>query len=167
MSTAPTPAVAALDAAGAVFTLHHYDHDGGPVTGVEAADRLHLDPDRVFKTLVIALAGPGGSTGAGAGGHAVAVIPVASSLDLKAAARAVGAKRAEMADPAVAERLARSVVGAISPFGLPHPMATALDESAELHETIFVSGGRRGLELEVAPNVLVDLLDATVADLTR
>jgi Cys-tRNA(Pro)/Cys-tRNA(Cys) deacylase len=163
MSTAPTPAVAALDAAGAVFTLHHYEHDGGPVTGVEAADRLHLDPDRVFKTLVIALGGAGG----GASGHAVAVIPVALSLDLKAAARSVGAKRAEMADPAVAERLARSVVGAISPFGLPHPMATALDESAELHETIFVSGGRRGLELEVAPKVLVDLLGATVADLTR
>ena len=129
-----------------------YDHDGGPVTGVEAAAALGLDPATVFKTLL---------TTAG-----VAVVPVASRLSLKAAATALGAKRAEMLASADAERLARSVVGAISPFGLPRRLAVALDDSALDHEVIRVSGGRRGHEIEIAPDLLVTQLSATVADLT-
>jgi len=129
-----------------------YDHAGGPVSGVEAAERLGLDPATVFKTLL---------TTAG-----VAVIPVAERLSLKAAAAALGSKRAELLAPADAERLARSVVGAISPFGLPRRLAVALDRSALDHPVIRVSGGRRGLEIEVAPDLLVAELAATVADLT-
>jgi Cys-tRNA(Pro)/Cys-tRNA(Cys) deacylase len=150
MSSAPTPAAAALE--GLPHRLLHYEHDGGPVTGVEAAEGLGLDPDRVFKTLL---------TTAG-----VAVVPVALRLSLKAAAKALGAKRAEMLDPAEAERRSRSVVGAISPFGLPRATPTALDESALLFPVIYVSGGRRGLEIEIDPHLLIDRLDAVVAHLT-
>jgi Cys-tRNA(Pro)/Cys-tRNA(Cys) deacylase len=155
MPKAPTPAVAALQRAGLQFTLHQYDHDGGPVTGVEAATRLDLDPARVFKTLVVSVPD----------GLAVAVVPVAERLDLKAAARALGAKRVELADPAVAERRSRSVVGAISPFGFAIPLPTTADRSVETFETVFVSGGRRGLELEVSADVLVSLTRAVIAEL--
>ena len=150
MPPGPTPAADAL--ADVPHRLLSYDHDGGPVTGIEAAERLGLDPDTVFKTLF---------TTAG-----VAVIPVAMRLSLKAAAKALGAKRAELLAPADAERRARSVVGAISPFGLPGSPPVALDESALLWDVIYVSGGRRGLEIGIAPDLLVAELDAVVADLT-
>jgi Cys-tRNA(Pro)/Cys-tRNA(Cys) deacylase len=155
MAKAPTPAVAALERAGLPFTLHHYEHDGGPVTGVEAASRLELDPARVYKTLVVTRPD----------GLAVAVVPVAERLDLKAAARALGAKRVDLADPAEAERRSRSVVGAISPFGFASPLPTAVDRSVERFDTVFVSAGRRGLELEVDADVLVSLTRAVIADL--
>lgn len=113
-----------------------------------------MDPLSVFKTLVAAL---------DSGELVVAIVSVAGTLDLKALARAAGAKRASMADPQAAQRSSGYVLGGISPFGHRKPLATYLDELAFLSDEIVVSGGRRGLDLGVAPGDLVELLDATVA----
>ena len=148
-ASAGTPATVALARAGIAFTPHPYEHDPRAAAyGPEAAEKLGLDPDRVFKTLLASVDGT----------LAVGIVPVARQLDLKALAQALGGKRAEMADPAVAERKTGYVVGGISPIGQKTSLPTVLDESAILCETIFVSGGRRGLDLELAPD---DLLDAT------
>jgi Cys-tRNA(Pro)/Cys-tRNA(Cys) deacylase len=148
-ASAGTPATVALTHAGIVYTVHAYEHDPRAAAfGLEAAEKLGLDPDRVFKTLLANVDG----------GLAVGIVPVAMQLDLKALAQALGGKRAEMADPAVAERKTGYVVGGISPIGQKTALPTVLDESAILCETVFVSGGRRGLELELAPD---DLLAAT------
>jgi len=152
-----TPAVRALEAAGVPFTVHQFDHD--PATrdyGREAAEAIGADPDQVFKTLVVA-AGPA---------LAVAVVPVSCQLSLKAAGGALGLKRAAMCDPRVAERTTGYVVGGISPFGQRKALPTAIDETCDLWDTIFVSGGRRGLDLGVAPGDLVAVLSAIVAPLT-
>lgn len=147
--SAATPATAALAARGIAFRTHAYEHDARAESyGLEAADELGLDPARVFKTLVVAVDGR----------LAVGVVPVAGQLDLKAVAAALGGKRAELADPALAQRRTGYVVGGISPVGQKSPAPTLLDESAAQHETIYVSGGRRGLDLELAP---ADLLAAT------
>ncbi|MCI0155269.1 Cys-tRNA(Pro) deacylase [Leifsonia shinshuensis] len=144
-----TPASTALAAAGIPFTLHPYDHDpAAPSYGLEAAEALGVDPERVFKTLLA-------DTELGI---MVGVVPVTGLLDLKALAAAVGAKRAVMADPAVAERRTGYVVGGISPIGQKTRHVTVVDETAQLFDTVFVSGGRRGLDLELAP---ADLLAAT------
>ena len=129
--------------------LHQIDHDPEVTAfGREAAVALDVDPYRVFKTLVC-------STGEGL---CVAIVPVTGELSLKALAAALGAKTAEMADPAAAMRATGYVVGGISPIGQKRALPTIVDESATSWETIFVSGGRRGLELELAP---ADLLTAT------
>lgn len=147
--SAATPATAALAARGIAFRMHAYEHDARAESyGLEAADKLGLDPARVFKTLVVAVDGR----------LAVGVVPVAGQLDLKAVAAALGGKRAELADPALAQRRTGYVIGGISPVGQKSPAPTLLDESAAQHETIYVSGGRRGLDLELAP---ADLLAAT------
>lgn len=151
--SAPTPAVAALRASGVAHRLHSLEVLHGGFGAVEAAAALGVDPARVFKTLVVAHPG----------GHAVAVLAAPDRLDPKAMARALSVKRVAMADADEAERLSRSVVGAISPFGFPRPLPTVLDRSAAGQGTIFVSGGRRGLEVEVAPADLVGLLGCTVA----
>lgn len=157
-----TPATEALRAAGAPFTLHPYTHDPRTTSyGLEAADALAVDPARVFKTLVV-------DTGGGSRAElAVGVVPVTSRLDLKAMAGALGVKRAAMADPEVASRVTGYVVGGISPLGQRTPLPTVVDESAMLHETILVSAGRRGLDVELAPDDLVTLLHATWADIAR
>ena len=144
-----TPAVVAAQRAGIPFTLHEYEHDPAASSyGLEAAEKTGVDPARVFKTLVVvqdtALS--------------VAIVPVAAQLDL----RALG-KRAALADRAAAERATGYVLGGISPLGQRKRLPTVVDESALGHETIFVSGGRRGLELELAPGDLVTLTDARVA----
>ncbi|HKY13355.1 MAG TPA: aminoacyl-tRNA deacylase [Microthrixaceae bacterium] len=158
--SAPTPAVAALSRAGLAFELHTYDHRGGAISGIEAAERLGLDLARVYKTLVV-------DAGTGArdihSSAAIAVVPVAERLDLRAAARAIGAKRVEMVPAEVAERLSRSAVGAISPVGFARALPTVLDATIEGHPTVFVSAGRRGLELELAPEVLVRATGGIVA----
>ena len=141
-----TPATAALAAAGIPFTEHAYTHDPGVAAfGLEAAAALGLsnavEPDRVFKTLLADVDGR----------LVVGVVPVSGKLDLKALAAAVGGKRAAMADPAVAERRTGYVVGGISPIGQKTAHPTVIDETVELWDTIFVSGGRRGLDLELAP----------------
>lgn len=143
--------------------LHHYQHDPRAASyGLEAADALGVDPGRVFKTLLVDLGhgSPGRSS-------AVGVVPVAGRLDLKAIAAALGTKRAVMADPAVAARVTRYVVGGISPLGQRTLLPTVVDETAVAHETILVSGGRRGLDVELAPDDLVALLGASYAAITR
>lgn len=156
--SAGTPATAALTAAGVAFTLHPYDHDPAvPSYGLEAAAALGLPPEQVFKTLLV-------DTGRGLG---VAVVPVAGSLALKAAAAALGVKRATMADPAVAERVTGMVVGGISPVGQKRSLPTVVDESALLFDVVYVSGGRRGLDIGLSPTDLVRMTGATVADVAR
>ena len=153
-----TPAVVALRKAGIEHVLHEYPHDPRSASfGLEAASALGVDPDRVFKTLLADLDGQ----------LVVGVVPVTSRLDLKALARALGGSRAAMADVALAERATGYVAGGISPFGQKRAHRTAVDETAELWETVYVSGGRRGLDVEVAPADLLEVTGATVADLSR
>lgn len=153
-----TPALVALHRAGVAVTAHAYEHDPRAQSyGQEAADVLGLDPARVFKTLMIDLDGE----------LAVAVVPVSGSLDLKRAAAALGAKKAQMADAAAAQRTTGYVLGGISPFGQKRAHRTVVDESALEHETVFVSGGRRGLDLEVAPADLVAQTGAVTASIGR
>ncbi|MCX8455272.1 Cys-tRNA(Pro) deacylase [Paenarthrobacter ureafaciens] len=154
MASQGTPATAALTAAGVPFVVHPYAHDpSAPSYGLEAAEVLGIDPARVFKTLMVEVEGR----------LAVGVVPVSGSLDLKAVAGALGAKKASMADPKAAERRTGYVLGGISPLGQRQPSPTVLDESALGYETIFVSGGRRGLDIEVAPADLVRLTRAVTA----
>ena len=148
----------ALTAAGVAFTQHAYEHDPAARSfGLEAAEVLGLPPEQVFKTLLV-------DTGAGL---AVAVVPVAGQLDLKAMAAAVGAKRVTMADPAAAQRSSGYVVGGISPIGQKRALPTVVDESAELFDVVYVSGGRRGLDLGLSPTDLVRVTGAVVADIGR
>jgi Cys-tRNA(Pro)/Cys-tRNA(Cys) deacylase len=149
-----TPAVSALERARVRYRLHAYAHDPRAESyGLEAAEVLGVDSSRVFKTLV-----------ADADGRlVVAVVPVARRLDLKALARVVGARKAAMADPAAAQRATGYVVGGISPLGQKRTHRTVLDDSAEAFETILVSAGRRGLDVELAPADLVSLTSATTA----
>ncbi|MDN5761564.1 MAG: Cys-tRNA(Pro) deacylase [Microlunatus sp.] len=137
-----TPATVALAEAGISFVLHPYTHhDDNTHFGAEAAAATGQDPRRIFKTLVVDLGGP----------LVVAVVPVAGQLDLKALAAALEVKRATMAEPGVAARSSGYVVGGISPIGQRTPLPTVLDDSAEAFETIFVSAGRRGLQVELSP----------------
>lgn len=153
-----TPATVALTDAGVPFTIHSYEHDPAhPSYGEEAAEATGVSPDRVFKTLVADVDGA----------LIVAVVPVAGSLDLKALAAAVGGKRAAMADPAAAERTTGYVRGGISPLGQRKRLRTVLDDSAAAHPTIYVSAGRRGLEVELAPDDLAKLTDAVLAPVGR
>lgn len=153
-----TPATVSLTAAGIPFTAHAYDHDPANTNfGLEAATALQLDPDRVFKTLLADVDGA----------LVVGIVPVTGKLDLKALAAAAGGKKAEMADPKLAERRTGYVVGGISPIGQKNRHVTVLDETAELWDTVFVSGGKRGLDLELAPGDLVRITDAIVADIAR
>jgi Cys-tRNA(Pro)/Cys-tRNA(Cys) deacylase len=149
-----TPAVRELEAAGVAFTLHEYERgDSLHDFGVEAAEKLGLDPDQVFKTLLVTTDS----------GQAVAIVPVSGKLSLKAVGKALGAKRVEMCDPAVAERITGYVRGGISPFGQKKRLPTVIDEIATVFDTIYVSGGKRGLDVGVAPADLVRVLHATVA----
>jgi Cys-tRNA(Pro)/Cys-tRNA(Cys) deacylase len=155
---AGTPATVALTKAGIAWTPHAYDHDPAAASyGLEAAIALGVDAHRVFKTLVASVDGA----------LTVAVVPVTGQLDLKALAMAVDGKRAEMADPAVAERTTGYVRGGISPLGQRKPLPTVVDESATAHDTVFVSGGRRGFDVELDPRDLVRLTSARVAAIGR
>lgn len=157
-SSGGTPATTALAAAGVAFTVHEYDHDPRSASyGEEAADAMGVAAGRVFKTL---LADVDGSL-------VVGVVPVTGQLDLKALARAVGGRKAVMADPKVAERSTGYVVGGISPLGQRRPHPTVVDESAHSWPTLFVSAGRRGLEVELSPAELVRLTGAQVAAVAR
>jgi Cys-tRNA(Pro)/Cys-tRNA(Cys) deacylase len=153
-----TPAVIALTSAGIAHTLHEYDHDPRATSyGLEAADALGLDPDQVFKTLLADLDGS----------LVVAVVPVSTKLDLKALARALGGSRASMADPRAAERATGYVTGGISPVGQRKTHRTVVDETAELYDVVYVSAGRRGLDVGIAPADLVEVTGAIVADISR
>jgi Cys-tRNA(Pro)/Cys-tRNA(Cys) deacylase len=153
-----TPATVALAAAGIRFTAHSYEHDPANRNfGTEAASALGLDPERVFKTLVADVDGR----------LVVAIVPVTGRLDLGALAAAVGGKRASLADPAVAQRKTGYVVGGISPIGQKSRLKTVLDETAELFDTVFVSGGKRGLDRQLAPSDLIAVTAAAVAAIAR
>lgn len=153
-----TPATLALEGAGISYRAHPYEHDPGADSfGLEAAEVLGVEPERVFKTLLADVDGE----------LVVGIVPITSRLHLKSLAAAVGGKRASMADPAVAERRTGYLVGGISPIGQKRPHTTVLDETAELFDTVYVSGGRRGLDVELAPADLVRLTGATLADIAR
>ncbi len=149
-----TPATLALDRAGIAHTLHAYDHDPRAESyGLEAAEALGVDPARVFKTLLASLDGE----------LVVGIVPVSGRLDLKALARALGGRRAVMAEVAAAERATGYVAGGISPIGQKRPHRTVLDASALDQPTILVSAGRRGLDLEISPADLIAITGA-IAD---
>jgi Cys-tRNA(Pro)/Cys-tRNA(Cys) deacylase len=151
---ASTPAIAAAERAGVAFRTHEYAHDPKAESyGLEAAEKLGLDAARVFKTLVVEVDGRLG----------VAIVPVAAQLDLKA----LGGKRAALAGRTAAERATGYVLGGISPLGQRKRLPTTLDESALGHETILVSAGKRGLEIELSPGDLVRLTNADLRPITR
>jgi Cys-tRNA(Pro)/Cys-tRNA(Cys) deacylase len=155
MAGRQTPATRAADEAGITYTLHEYDHDPRAASFAgEAAEALGLDPRRVFKTLVVTTGGPDDL--------AVAIVPAADQLDLKA----VG-KRAAMADTARAEKVTGYVAGGISPLGQRRRLPTFLDAGARAFSTIYVSAGRRGLEIQLAPGDLAALTGADVRPLAR
>lgn len=155
---AGTPATVALTTAGIAFTPHLYQHDAAVLNfGLEAAEKLQLDPEQVFKTLL-----------ADADGHlVVGIVPVTGTLDLKALATAVGAKKAVMADPKLAERKTGYVVGGISPIGQKTALRTVIDETAILFDTVFVSGGRRGFDIELSPHDLAQVTAGSFAPIAR
>ncbi len=156
-----TPASEALVAAGISFTLHAYTHhDGSRDFGVEAARELGVDELRIFKTLVV-------DVGAGRPSLAVGIVPVATQLDLKAFAAAVGAKRAVLAPASDAARSSGYVVGGISPIAQKAALPTVLDEAAQLFDTIFVSAGKRGLQVELSPEDLLAITGARWGDVAR
>lgn len=153
-----TPATVALTRAGVEFVLHPYTHDPRATSfGLEAAQALGVPAERVFKTLMTSIDSR----------LVVGVVPVTGQLDLKALARAVGGSKAVMADRASAERATGYVVGGISPLGQRRAHPTVVDESALEHATVFVSGGRRGLDIELAPADLVQHTGARVATIAR
>lgn len=152
-----TPATEVLRRAGVAFTPREYTpiEEAEGTYGEAIAALLGVEPARVFKTLVTVVDDR----------PTVAVVPVSGHLSLKALARARGAKRAEMAPPAQAERLTGYVVGGISPFGQKRRLETVVDATLLDHPTVLVSGGRRGLQVELIPADLVRLLGATVAEI--
>jgi Cys-tRNA(Pro)/Cys-tRNA(Cys) deacylase len=151
-----TPATLALRTAGITFVEHAYRHDPAVTDyGREAAIELGVDADRIFKTLIADVDGQ----------LVVGIVPVSARLDLKALATAAGGKRADLADPSLAQRKTGYVLGGISPIGQKTRLPTILDETALLWDTVFVSGGRRGLDLELSPDDLIRTTDATVADI--
>lgn len=157
-STVGTPATAVLAKAGVTFTAHEYEHDPRASSyGLEAAERLGLDPHAVFKTL---LADVDDRT-------VVAIVPVTGSLDLKALAQVAGGRKATLADPVKAQRLTGYVLGGISPVGQRRTLPTYLDDSVAGLATIYVSGGRRGLDIGVAPADLIQITGAVIAPLAR
>lgn len=156
--SASTPAIAAATAAGVAFRVHEYEHERGTTAwGPEAAAALGVDPARVLKTLVVDTAAA----------LAVAVVPVECELDLKALARAVGAKQARLAAQAAAERSTGYVVGGISPVGQKQALRTVIDDTAREFATVYVSAGRRGLEIELGPDDLVTLTRGSYAAIAR
>lgn len=162
MSGKGTPATKAVDAAKVAHTLHEYSHEAAATSyGGEAAEALGIEPARIHKTLLAAVERAGRSE------LGVAVVPVDGQLDLKALATAVGAKKAEMATPVDAERTTGYVVGGISPLGQRKRLTTVIDDGATVFPTVFVSAGRRGLEIELTAADLAALTGATFAPIAK
>ncbi|MDX9687371.1 Cys-tRNA(Pro) deacylase [Halopseudomonas formosensis] len=154
-----TPATKVLDKARVNYSLHRYEHDPQAESyGGEAAEKLGLDPARVFKTLLAITE---------TGELLVAVVPVSGQLDLKLLARAAGSKRIGMADPAAAQRSTGYLLGGISPLGQKKRLRTFIDDSARQWPEIYVSAGRRGLEIALAPSDLASQTHATFAPIGR
>jgi len=154
-----TPAIDLLKKHRLSYRVHAYEHDPkAPSYGLEAAEKLALEPARVFKTLLAASERQE---------LLVAVVPVAGTLDLKALAQAAGVKKCDMADPAAAQRATGYLLGGISPLGQKKRLRTFIDKSAEGFETIFISAGRRGLEVELQANVLAELTTAMFVSIAK
>ena len=154
-----TPAIDLLKKHKAAHRVHSYSHDPKAASyGLEAAEKLDLEPARVFKTLLAA---------SEKGELLVAVVPVAGSLDLKALAQAAGVKKVDMADPAAAQRATGYLLGGISPLGQKKRLRSFIDASAQQYPSIFVSAGRRGLEVELAAATLAQLTQAGFAAIGR
>lgn len=150
-----TPAVEQAKKAGIAFHLHTYSHDATAESyGLEAAEKLDVAAEQVFKTLVVKLDGKQ---------LAVGIVPVTCQLGLKQIAKATGAKKAAMATPAEVERATGYVLGGVSPLGQKKRLLTVVDDTAQPHATIYVSAGRRGLEIELAPSDLVALTQGHLA----
>lgn len=154
-----TPAINKAKQAKISYAVHEYEHDSSVESyGLEAADKLNLDPAQVFKTLVVS----------GGGKELfVAIVPVAHQLDLKAMAKSIGAKKAAMAEAKMVERSTGYVLGGVSPLGQKKQLVTIIDASAETQGTIFVSAGRRGLEIELAPTDLAALTRGRFAAIAK
>jgi Cys-tRNA(Pro)/Cys-tRNA(Cys) deacylase len=149
-----TPAIRALEAAGVEFRVLEYDRgESLRDFGREAAEALGLDHDQVFKTLIVTADGS----------DAVAIVPVSCMVGLKAVGAALGAKRVEMCDPERAQRVTGYVLGGISPFGQKKCLPTVVDETSVLFETVYVSAGKRGVDVEVGTEDLIELTAAVVA----
>lgn len=165
MTAIGTRALELIRRAGVDHRIHAYEaperhgraREGRPAFGSEAAAALGVAPDRIYKTLVATVDDR----------LVLAVVPVADELDLKRLADACGGRRADLADPSAAERATGYVIGGISPLGSRRPLAVVVDASADRHPTVFVSAGRRGLQVELAPEDLVRLADAVVASIAR
>lgn len=149
-----TPAIKQAEKAGISFKVHQYEHDPAvQAYGDEAAQAMGVEAHRVFKTLLFALNSEPKNL-------AVAVVPVSGQLNLKVAASVLGCKKASMADTKIAQNTTGYILGGISPLGQKKRLPTIIDESAYAFDTIFVSAGRRGLEIELSAYDLMTLCDA-------
>ena len=156
-----TPAIQTAKKAGIEYTVHEFEHDPNAGSyGLEASTALGIDETRVFKTLLVSMQG-------GTAPLVVGIVPVGTQLDLKAIAAFAGAKKACMADPDLAERNTGYVVGGISPLGQKKRLPIFIDESIDEFDTVFVSAGRRGLEIELAPTDLQVLCQARLVKIKR
>ncbi|SDW75606.1 Cys-tRNA(Pro) deacylase [Marinobacter mobilis] len=154
-----TPGINSARKAKITHTIHEYSHDPASESyGTEAAEKMGVDPNRVFKTLVVTVDGRE---------LAVGVVPVSAMLSMKRIAKAAGAKKAAMADPAEVQRATGYVLGGVSPLGQKKRLKTFIDQSASHFDTLFVSAGRRGLEIELTPADLQKLTGATLVALTQ
>ena len=154
-----TPAIKTAKKANVIFHVHKYEHDPSSSSyGEEASSKLGIDADRVFKTLVVSI---------GDKEFAVAVLPVSRQLDVKLFAKALGIKKVMMADKKDVERMTGYVLGGVSPIGQSKRLLTVIDESAENFDTIFVSAGRRGLEIELSPKDLSSLTSGSFMNIGK
>lgn len=154
-----TPGIKAADRAGIEYSLHDYKHDPDAESwGLEAAEKLGVDPGQVFKTLVAILDGKE---------LIVGMVPVNAMLNLKQLAKAAGGKKAAMADRQTVERSTGYVLGGVSALGQKKRLRTFIDDSAEKFETLFISAGRRGLDIELAPAALTAVIGGTLAPLKQ
>lgn len=159
LRNAMTPGITTAQRAKIAYTIHEYAHDASSESyGLEAAEKLGVPAERIFKTLVVSLDGRK---------LAVGIVPVQMTLNMKLLARAVGAKKASMAAKADVERSTGYVLGGVSPLGQKRRLPTVLDASALRYATIYVSAGRRGLEIELSPDDLAALIDGVFAEISQ